>query len=596
MGAKKAELIFLSMTFLISNGLFSCSKPIQEIDESVNEIKIVCNESKMKYIGDFIDEFKTQNPQYKLIIDFEPDEKIEYYINHDQIDADIVLANELLTINGTDDKFVDISRNEYTNEFGKNALVHLKTLAGKIYALPSPGILLTYCVNETLFDYYNFTVPTTINELIDFVRYSKQFAIPYVSSFTENDAFLDVLMQATIPSFYSTPIGYKYFNDVYYGEHSVTTLSSLNQFYESLYNFYELFREKYFDPTKISDKGIDDFFSGKAFMTSLASTMEFQNKYKEKKSDFKYRFIPYLGTSADSNWVLTRPNFYIGTLKKNYEKKKEALDAFNAYFSSYKGQKTLVNYSSDSIITPLISYRTDLNKKLSSNFEDVTNAISEGRLYFYDKFYSLASINVEDYKSYAKDLISTNTLIERINKSVDDLIARIDYSYVIPELILPSDESSNERKKNLIKSINGIFIKYLGVNASILPFDFLKYEIFNGTFSKKEMEIIFDKDVTVIVTKLKGDKLKSICETIFFSKDFSYDFSGVSCFNDDNGYKFLFNNKKEIDDDKEYLLLVPDGFLDDDIEVISKSEKFSCYDLLKRILKENFPSKAEEEI
>lgn len=596
MGAKKPELIFLSMSFLISNGLFSCSKPIQEIDESVNEIKIVCNESKMKYIGDFIDEFKTQNPQYKLIIDFEPDEKIEYYINHDQIDADIVLANELLTINGTDDKFVDISRNEYTNEFGKNALVHLKTLAGKIYALPSPGILLTYCVNETLFDYYNFTVPTTINELIDFVRYSKQFAIPYVSSFTENDAFLDVLMQATIPSFYSTPIGYKYFNDVYYGEHSVTTLSSLNQFYESLYNFYELFREKYFDPTKISDKGIDDFFSGKAFMTSLASTMEFQNKYKEKKSDFKYRFIPYLGTSADSNWALTRPNFYIGTLKKNYEKKKEALDAFNAYFSSYKGQKTLVNYSSDSIITPLISYRTDLNKKLSSNFEDVTNAISEGRLYFFDKFYSLASINVEDYKSYAKDLISTNTLIERINKSVDDLIARIDYNYIIPELILPSDESSNERKKNLIKSINGIFIKYLGVNASVLPFDFLKYEIFDGTFSKKEMEIIFDKDVTVIVAKLKGEKLKSICETIFFSKDFSYDFSGVSCFNDDNGYKFLFNNKKEIDDDKEYLLLVPDGFLDDDIEVISKSEKFSCYDLLKRILKENFPSKAEEEI
>ena len=137
MGAKKAELIFLSMTFLISNGLFSCSKPIQKIDESVNEIKIVCNESKMKYISDFIDEFKTEYPQYKLIIDFEPDEKIEYYINHDQIDADIVLANELITINGTDDKFVDISRNEYTNEFGKNALVHLKTLAGKIYALPS---------------------------------------------------------------------------------------------------------------------------------------------------------------------------------------------------------------------------------------------------------------------------------------------------------------------------------------------------------------------------------------------------------------------------------------------------------------------------
>lgn len=332
-------------------------------------------------------------------------------------------------------------------------------------------------------------------------------------------------------------------------------------------------------------------------MTSLASTMEFQKKYKEKKSDFKYRFIPYLGTSADSNWVLTRPNFYIGTLKKNYEKKKEALDAFNAYFSSYKGQKTLVNYSSDSIITPLISYRTDLNKKLSSNFEDVTNAISEGRLYFFDKFYSLASINVEDYKSYAKDLISTNTLIERINKSVDDLIARIDYNYIIPELILPSDESSNERKKNLIKSINGIFIKYLGVNASVLPFDFLKYEIFDGTFSKKEMEIIFDKEVTVIVSKLKGEKLKSICETIFFSKDFSYDFSGISCFNDDDdAYKFLFNNKKEIDDDKEYLLLVPDGFLDDDIEIISKSEKFSCYDLLKRILKENFPSKAEEEI
>lgn len=129
-----------------------------------------------------------------------------------------------------------------------------------------------------------------------------------------------------------------------------------------------------------------------------------------------------------------------------------------------------------------------------------------------------------------------------------------------------------------------------------MPFDFLKYEIFNGTFSKKEMKIIFDKNVKVIVTKLKGEKLKSICETIFFSKDFSYDFLGISCFNDDNGNKFIFNNKKEIDDNKEYLLLVPDGFLDDDFEVISKSEKISCYDLLKRILKENFPSKAEEEI
>lgn len=596
MSAKKAEFIFLSMTFLISNGLFSCSKVEREIDESANEIKIVCNESKMKYISDFIDEFKAQNPQYNLVIKFASDEKIEYYINHDQIDADIVLVNSLITINGMKNKFVDISRNECTNEFGKNVLVHLKTLNEQIYALPSPGILLTYCINETLFDYYNFTVPTTINELVDLVRYSNQFAAPYASLFNENEAYLDVLMQATIPSFYSTPIGYKYFNDVYYGKQSVTTLSSLKQFYESLHNFYELFREKYFDSNDINELGTDEFFSGKAFMTSTISSMEFQKIYNEKQSDFKYKFIPYLGTSADSNWVLTRPIFYTGTLKKNYEKKKEALNAFNTYFSNYKGQKTLINYSSSNTISPLISYRTDLNNKLSDNFDDVSNALSEGRLFFYDKFVSLAFLNIEDYKKYGNDLISTSTLIERINKSVDDYMARLDYYYVIPDLIIPSDESSNERKKNLIKALNAIFIKYLGITASVLPFDFLKYDIFNGTFSKTEMEIIFNKEVNARAVKIKGNSLKSLCETIFFSKDFSCDFSGISCFKDENGYKFLFNNKKEIDDDKEYLLLVPDEFLDNDFEVISKSEKFSCYDLLKRILKENFPSTAEGEI
>lgn len=276
MGAKKPKLIFLMSTFLISSGLFSCHKAEEVVDETLNEIKIVCDESKMKYIANFIEEFKTQNPEYNLSIDFEPEEKIEYYINHDQIDADFVFTEDLITINRTSDKFVDITRNEYTNEFGKNALVHLKTLNEKVYALPSPGILLVYCINESLFNYYNFTVPTTIYELIDLVRYSKQFAIPYVSSFSEDDAYLDVLMQATIPSFYSTPIGYKYFNDVYYGKNSITTLSSLNQFYESLHNFYELFREKFFDSSETSDKGIDDFFKGKAFMMSLSSTMEFE--------------------------------------------------------------------------------------------------------------------------------------------------------------------------------------------------------------------------------------------------------------------------------------------------------------------------------
>lgn len=596
MGTRKPKLFFLMSTFLISSGLFSCYKAEETVDETLNEIKIVCDESKMKYIVNFIQEFKAQNPEYNLIIDFEPEEKIEYYINHDQIDADFVFTEDLITINRTSDKFVDITRNEYTNEFGKNALVHLKTSNEKVYALPSPGILLVYCINESLFNYYNFTVPTTIYELIDLVRYSKQFAIPYVSSFSEDDAYLDVLMQATIPSFYSTPIGYKYFNDVCYGKNSITTLSSLNQFYESLHNFYELFREKFFDSSETSDKGIDDFFKGKAFMMSLSSTMEFEKIYKEKESKFKYKFIPDLGTSVDSNWVLTRPNFYLGTLKKNYEKKKEALDTFNTYFSSYKGQKALMNYTDNTVINPLISYRTDLNRKFNEHFDDVTNAISEGRLYFYDKFKSLASINIEDYKSYGEDIISTSTLIERINKSVDDYIARRHFYYKIPELIVPVDESSNERKKNLIKALNGIFIKYLGVTASILPVDFLKYDIFDGTFSKTEMEIIFNKDVSVTPVKLKGETLKSLCETIFFAKDSNYDFSGITLFKDDNGYKFLFNNKKEIDNEKEYLLLIPDEFLSDDFEVISKSEKISCHGLLKRFLNENFPSTAEEEI
>lgn len=179
---------------------------------------------------------------------------------------------------------------------------------------------------------------------------------------------------------------------------------------------------------------------------------------------------------------------------------------------------------------------------------------------------------------------------------MDDYITRRDFYYKIPELILPADESSNERKKNLIKVLNGIFIKYLSVTASILPVDFLKYDIFDGTFSKTEVEIIFNKDVSVTPVKLKGETLKSLCETVFFAKDSNYDFSGITLFKDDNGYKFLFNNKKEIDNEKEYLLLIPNEFLSDDFEVISKSEKISCYELLKRFLNESFPSTAEEEI
>ncbi len=616
----KLRKIFVPILLSLSL-LSSCDEHSSQQEED-NSITIAVCETNLENSAFFFKQYASKYPKVKVNIDVYDCNSLKYKSNHEKIDADVILLDDLSTVNRLSDSLVDFTQSEALNNYSKYVTNFLKNSDdGKVYGLPSPGGLYAYAVNLDLVNKYNLVLPNTIDGLIDFSNEIKNYVIPFVSTFTETNYFLDAFMQTCIPSFFSTVNGQTAFDELSSGKTKLADSKYVSTFSDSLANLYNLTASSFFNSKIGRLNGIEQFFTGKAAILSIMPGFEFEDYYKDYGSTFEYTFMPLIGRKSSNNWVCSISDSYLGVPKKKYVgNKTKIIDGFVDLFSSVEGQEYLVFDESGVKRPHHFSY---VNNNLIADEDDhnqmLIEAISQGRVFLIDKLYPTFSPSVSSFEEYASDEIDAKTVIDDIDYNNEARISQNTRYYDVPSLS-DGGEENIETYMNNLRIISAGIRSEMKLDVFFVDESFLMEPIYDSFIYEHELELIFDNSIFCTEVKVKGNTLKDMLDfclssdgltsisdrrretsyeqyyqyqenvTLTFKESISLDsqsffVSGALVTEEDGNKKYTLTNNNEINDDRSYFVAIPTVFVrggEFDFEEITST--FSCLEAYKSYL------------
>lgn len=616
----KLRRIFVPLLLALSL-LASCDEGNSH-EEEEDSITIALCETNLENSAFFLKQYALKYPKVKFNIDVYDCNSLKYKSNHKKIDADIILLDDLSTVNRLSDSLIDFTYSEALNNYSRYTTNFLKNSDdGRVYGLPSPGGLYAYAVNLDLINKYNLVLPNTIDKLVDFSNEIKNYVTPFVSTFTDAKYFLDAFMQTCIPSFFATVNGQTMFDELSSGKTKLADSKYVSAFSDSLANLYNLTASSFFDGKIGRLNGIERFFAGKAAILSIMPGFEFEEYYKNYGSTFEYTFMPLVGRKSSNNWVCSISDSYLAVPKEKYVgNKTKIIDAFIDLFSSSEGQGYLVcdengikrphhfSYVNDSVITD----EDGRNKMLNE-------AISQGRVFLIDKLYPTFSPNASSFEEYASDEIDAKTVIDDIDYNNEARISQNTRYYDVPSLSDGGEENIKTFMNNL-RMISANIRSEKKLDVFFVNENFLTEPIYDSLIYEHELELIFDGSVFCTEVRVKGNILKDILDfclsnngaassenkvrkttydkyyqdqenvTLAFKESISLNsqsffVSGALIANEDGNKKYTLTNNNEINDERSYFIAVPTAFVRDrkfDFEEIGTA--FSCLEAYKSYL------------
>ena len=613
---------FLTSIIVSSSLLVSCNN--NDETPSDNVLRIATCEQNIENSAYFLKQYAKDNPDIKFEISVYECDSLKYRSHHGKIDADILLLDDLSSVNKIGDQLIDFASSEELASYSRYVKNFLKNNDGRVYCLPSPGSWYCYCLNLDLIEKYNMTIPNTISDLIDFSNEIKDYVTPFVSTFGDDRYYLDAFMQTCIPSFFATAKGGYTFDNLVSGREKIADSKYCSDFSDTLLNLYKLTSASFFDNKITKEEGVAKFFNSEAAILSVSPSFDFNAYYSDYNASFNYTFLPLMGRKTNNDWVCSISDSYLTVPKNAYSgAKKKLIDNFVKFFASATGQDYLLkdeegvnkqNHFSF-VNNNLIPTSTNANKSL-------VNAISEGRVFLIDKFYPSFSSTVDSFKQYAEDKIDAASIIDSIDYYNELILTSNVRYYEIQSLKDVEDETKNNMLEILRYVSNGIKSQ-MNLDALILEEDFLLQPIYNGLIYEHELNMVFNDSSYCSLVKANGRTLKEIldyCEERneeaisetsekdgnmkrYFSslgnvtldfikfeqlKDATYYLSGVSISSEGENKKYLLGNKMEIDDNREYYFAVPVSFVNEgEFDLTTIGSQFSCLETYKMHLENN---------
>lgn len=576
--SKPLGLLFsLGSVFFLS----ACQTPKKNEEVSLT---IIANYDNYHKLENFKASFEKEYPDYKIILKQEEDDTSSYLLRHNQIDADFIALASLITTNSAKDSLMDVTRTEYLNQYNLYVNSYLKASDRNIYCLPSPGSFYSYCANETLLKKYNVTFPNTLDNLLSFSSKIKSYTTPFVSSFPDGKECLDLLLQVGVGPFFSTVRGNAFFNNFIEGKENITSSSSKDDILDLLHNAYSLVQNGFFDFSRTQEESIQAFKEGNAAIISLDPTTDIENMLPEE-DPFEYHFYPYFGTSQNEKWLITTPDFYLGTIKKENvsDAKKNAVKAFLTYFTSPEGQLTLMpSFERNTAWNDHFSYLKKMELNLGTEFSDLISAAQSGRVYLADKLLKAFSQSYSSVYDYLFDKIDLNQLVGNIDYDMITSINEINACYEVDEL--KNLQGSKRTKINRIARHAADSIREEAqADVLALPVDFVRQEIFDGTFYEDELELIFNSETEVRPYYLSGKELKDCLEKVNQTRNPGVVLSGVE---GDAQKGFVLNNGQQIEEDGKYLILLPNEL--EPTVYFASSQNINCLKVYKEYLDQHY--------
>ena len=571
-------LFILPILTLVS----SCSTlDISNHQESNIKIAIAnSNYAKMKRLTDSLEQ---KDHTLHFTYEIADERKLNYYLRHNQLDADIICLEDFKGIELSSNLFVDLSTSEYVNRFSKYIQNNLSSTAKEgedIYCLPSPGGFYCYCVNNDLFEQYNLSIPSSFSTLIDYATNMKGILLPFASSFEGDETYLDAFMQASIPSFFAYPIGYSVFNDFYNGvtafkdsKYYLDLLKNINNNYRSLYS------SKFINPNISTKDGIIKFFDGDSLMMSVSPSFDFETEYNKAREGFSYSFLPYLGSNEDEAWLPATSDFFVSVFKKSFETKDKAINKLLDYFSSREGQEILLTDQYGDKSGNRISYLNDNAFELNGNYQALNSVIKKGKIYFVDKFYYAFKDNLDSFKSFIQDSSSASTLVSELDDEMS-MLNNYNYNKIYIEGFDGKGKLEENGKEMMAEILKEIKTSQNSLTCVFLEDSFIKENVFEGMIYENELNTVFDETATATFYQFNGTQLKNLISNL------TADFSGYGFVNRNGTY--MTNDLQQFVDNKTYRILVSDKLtLDDSFYTQAKKDTINVLSILKNIWFEN---------
>lgn len=615
MFTKKIELYLLSFTLPFM--VFGCNRNTDTDANKKYVITIATDENILRSSSTFLKQFSTNHPNYSLNVKIYNEDYLKNLIRHNSVTEDIYLVDDLLTINLSKDNFVDYTLSESFGNYSEYIKNYIKAEDENIYCLPGIGSTYSYCLNIDLFEACNLTIPSTITELKDFASNSKNYAIPFGTSFSDNNFYLDAFFQMTIPGFFSSVKGSNLFNEFVSGKTQLSTSSLATTFENYLNNIYLLTSDEFYDDSITSEQSIKNFINGKQFILSISPKFDFEEYYKINNCTFNYVYYPFLGSKKNNGWICAKSSFYLATNKNTYKNKTEEIDEFVKYYSSLDGQQKLLIDEYGNKKNNYFSYLSMFETSDEEKDKYIKETIKQSHVYLVDQIGSTFEESVENIAQYANDEISISILLEDFDYNNQIQINYKNNKYTIEELKRYST-SSEDDLINTLKVISYSIKNKLSLDTIIIDESFLKYPILDGTIYESELNSIFDNKLEMQYVNIKGSEFKKIIDySVTINDNFSrnkresYDiqnlfnlYDKISVRNVDISFlsndkfllcgasltsgtpkKYLLGNKKEIEDDKTYYLALPIEIVDSNQFELIKGNTFNLLDVFLEYLR-----------
>ena len=206
---------FYSFILLIVITLFlsGCTTKI-DLDDFEN-LTISASEGQASELETIVAAFNDKyDGVYQIKLDISLNEDVKNYkLTHNDINADIIAFDSFNTANEFGSNYlIDLTLDDMVNKYQSSIISYIKDNDERLFCFPSLGRFYANFFNLNIINKYNFSIPTTLDELLILAKRSeskvKSSELKITSStIGGNDSVLFALMQIAFPEFLATTKG-----------------------------------------------------------------------------------------------------------------------------------------------------------------------------------------------------------------------------------------------------------------------------------------------------------------------------------------------------------------------------------------------------
>jgi ABC-type glycerol-3-phosphate transport system substrate-binding protein len=397
----RKKVILMLLSLFAAAGIAGCSKISSLQGASEDEIitTTAVNQDKMMITvrvefgagqQDNLEEIlETHFPDVDIVLRHDGSTSSVYTMRanlENDVECDLILSRRLPTVENIADQYLlDLSSEDFVNNYYMNAVDSCTSADGKLYYLPGPSDVYGIVYDKTLFADNGWEVPGSYTEFMTLLKT------------IQNSGKVDTPIQVSLmyPDMFQILFNTYGFEDAYAGNDNFIWLTKYQQGQGSMAGHMEKAVSDFqalFDQGMITEESFDVTPSQRSQMLytdhSTAMIIECQNALNYEKTindnaegvvvSHELGMMPFwTSDEEDSDFLYVIPSYYMAINKKSAEesdKKKEKLLEILSYLSSKEGQELLIgdNFQMSNI--------NGIALRSNSFSENIINTIEKGNI------------------------------------------------------------------------------------------------------------------------------------------------------------------------------------------------------------------------